>query len=383
VSTHEVWVDLSASRERRYPVRVGPDALMSLARDLPRWAPAHTYALISDRTVMPRHGEKLAGELRGGGHRVETFTIPSGEEHKTRAEWARLTDAMLARELGRDTAVLALGGGVVGDMAGFAAATFMRGLPVVQLPTTLLAMVDASVGGKTGVDTAAGKNLVGAFHPPRAVVADTRLLDSLPEDQLRSGLAEAIKHGLIADADYLEWTETAFPRIIAGDDEARSALVARSVEIKAGVVSRDEREGGERKILNFGHTVGHAVEAVTGYSMLHGCAVGIGMVVEAEVGERLGVTEPGVTRRIREVLAGAGLPHTLPADVDPERVLAAARSDKKSRQGLVEYALLRRVGSADPGEDGRWSRPVPESLVREALGALGPLGSPGGARIAP
>jgi 3-dehydroquinate synthase len=346
-----------------YDVIVAEGALRSLPARLAEVAPAHAYAVVSDDRVAGLHGDALLGVLRGAGLRAELFAFPAGEENKTRARWGEVTDAMLAAGLGRDCAVLAFGGGVTGDLAGFVAATYMRGVPLVQLPTTLLAMIDSSVGGKTGVDTAAGKNLVGAFLQPTVVVADTEVLRTLPEAEARAGLAEAIKHGAIADAAYLDRIDAALPALLRLEQGAIADLVTRSVEIKAEVVGRDEREAGPRKILNFGHTIGHAVEALSGYRLLHGEAVAIGMVAEAALGESLGVTEPGTATRLREVLSRAGLPTALPAGIALPTVVAATRTDKKARRGRAEYSLIERLGTASPGPEGRWSWPVEETEI--------------------
>jgi len=311
-------------------------------------APAHRYAIIADANVAPLYGARVRESL--GAAQTELLTIPAGESHKTRDQWASLTDSLLAHGFGRDTTILALGGGVVGDLAGFVAATYMRGVPFVQLPTTLLAMIDASVGGKTGVDTAAGKNLVGAFHRPRTVIVDPATLASLPIAQLRSGVAEAIKHGAIADAAYFASVDSALPAAFdapAGD--AMRALIVRSVQIKAGVVMLDERENGVRRILNFGHTLGHAIEAESGYRLLHGEAIAIGMVLEARLGERLGATRSGTAQTLRDTLQRAGLPVDVPAHLSGAHILAAARGDKKAREGVTEYALLEKLGSAVAG----------------------------------
>jgi 3-dehydroquinate synthase len=353
----------SAGGPHGYAVIVGPGALRSLPAQLAATAPAHAYAVISDETVARLHAGPLLEGLRAAGVRAELLTFPAGEGNKTRERWGELTDAMLAARLGRDAAVLAFGGGVTGDLAGFVAATYMRGLPLVQLPTTLLAMIDSSVGGKTGVDTPTGKNLVGAFLQPTVVLADTEVLRTLPEAELCAGLAEAIKHGAIADAGYLERIDDALPAILGREPEPIAELVVRSVEIKAEVVGRDEREAGPRKMLNFGHTIGHAVESLSGYRLLHGEAVAIGMVAEAALGEDLGVTEPGTARRLREVLTRAGLPTALPADMGMSAIVEATRSDKKARRGRAEYSLIERLGAASPGPDGRWSWPVEESAV--------------------
>jgi 3-dehydroquinate synthase len=292
--------------------------------------------------------------------------IPSGEAHKTRDTWARITDGLLDAGCGRDTTVVALGGGVVGDLAGFVAATFMRGVPVVQCPTTLLAMIDASIGGKTGVDTAAGKNLVGAFHPPSAVLADVETIHTLSLAQRRAGLAEAIKHGVLADAEYFARLDADLPALLDAEPSATLDAVARSVEIKAEVVRADEREHGRRKTLNLGHTLGHALEHVSGYALLHGEAVAIGMVLEARIAERLGVADPGTAQRISDVLARAGLPVQRPAALSVDAVVDATRLDKKARGGRVEYALPARIGAMAAADAG-WSLPVDDQLVHEVL----------------
>jgi 3-dehydroquinate synthase len=343
------------------------DRIDAIVRDV---APAHRYAIVTDSNVGPVYSGRVQSAL--GASRTLVYTIPAGEEHKTRETWSSLTDALLADGFGRDTTVLALGGGVVGDLAGFVAATYMRGVPYVQVPTSLLAMIDASVGGKTGVDTRAGKNLVGAFHQPAAVVADMSVLATLPADHLRAGLAEAIKHGVVADAAYFDVVSSVAPRLsargFAGEltSEAMLDLVARSVEIKADVVRRDEREGGVRKTLNFGHTIGHAVELGSNFTLLHGFAVAIGMVYEAEIAERLGIAESGTATRIREASGAAGLPDVRPSSMTVADIVAATHGDKKARGGQVEYALPLRIGAmADAG--GRWSLPVDDDLVRAVL----------------
>lgn len=359
-------VRVAAGTAAAYAVCIGAGAWSTLPDVLARRAPAHRYAVIADSTVAGLYADRVLGLLGAAGVAADHFLFPAGEENKNRAEWARLSDALLAAGYGRDAVVLALGGGVAGDLAGFVAATFMRGIPVVQLPTSLLAMVDASVGGKTGVDTPAGKNLIGAFHPPRAVLADVTALGTLPLEQLRSGLAEAVKHGAIADAAHLAWIEGAAERLLHAEPQALTELIVRSVGIKAAVVARDEREAGPRKTLNFGHTLGHAVEMLSGFRLLHGEAVAIGMVAEARLGEQLGHTAAGTADRLARLLRRLGLPTNLPPEFTPRQVLAATRTDKKARAGRVEYALLRGVGSAaDFG--GRWGVPVAD---REVLAAL-------------
>ena len=346
-------------------VTVARGALDALGDLVARAAPAHRCVLITDEHVGPLYAARARAAL--GATPVTVLAIPPGEAQKTRARWAELTDAMLAAGCGRDTTVLALGGGVVGDLAGFVAATFMRGVPVVQVPTTLLAMMDASIGGKTGVDTPAGKNLVGAFHQPAAVVVDPDVLDTLPASQLRAGMAEAIKHGVIADADYFAALDDALPALLADvRHPAMVDVIARGIAIKCDVVRRDEREAGVRKILNFGHTLGHAIETESDYRLLHGEAVAIGMVLEGALAERVGAAEPGTAARVEAAVRRAALPGTLPRDMAPARILARTRGDKKARAGIAEYTLPRRIGEMTGAASG-WSIRVSDDDVMAVL----------------
>ena len=348
-----------------YPVRVGRGVLGDLPGLLREHASAHRYALLADARVLAHHGDRITGLLEAAGVEVTVHTFPPGEENKTRGQWARLTDEMLAVGIGRDGCVLALGGGVAGDLAGFVAATFMRGIPVVQLPTSLVAMVDSSVGGKTGVDVPSGKNLVGAFHPPRFVLADTELAATLPRSERSQGLAEAVKHGAILDAAYLRAIVDGAEALLSGDPAATASMVTRSVELKSGVVSRDEREGGLRQILNFGHTLGHAFEAASDFQLPHGSSIAIGMVLEARLGVRLGVTVPGVPEALEVALGAVGLPIRPEAAVELETLLDLVSRDKKVRRGVARYVLLRALGEVHPGEG--WSHAVPLEVVREVL----------------
>jgi 3-dehydroquinate synthase len=335
-----------------------------LARAL---APAYRYALITDSNVGPLYAKKVAAKLDPDA--MDILTIPAGESNKTRDTWSRLTDQMLAKGYGRDAAVIALGGGVVGDLAGFVAATFMRGIPVIQVPTTLLAMIDASIGGKTAVDTPAGKNLVGAFHAPAAVLIDPQVLTTLPLRELRAGFAEALKHGVIADEPYLNDVASRASGLLSADGskgDSMFSLIVRSVEIKADIVSRDEREAGLRQILNFGHTIGHAVELVSGYSLLHGEAVAIGMALESELAEQIGIAQTGTAATVISALKSAGLPTALPSGSDGDAVIEAMRSDKKGRSGRTRFALPLRIG-AMAGADTGWTVLVSDDQLREVL----------------
>lgn len=362
----EVWERRIRTGRGAYPVRVRPGLVDELGREVAALRSEGRVAVISDATVAGLHGGRALEALRREGLDAQLLTFPPGERWKTRESWVALTDAMLARGLDRDTLVLALGGGVTGDLAGFVAATYLRGVPVVQVPTTLVAMVDASVGGKTGVDVPAGKNLVGAFHPPLAVLVDPQVIGTLPREERARGLAEVVKHGAVRSRAYLEVTARAASRILDGEPDGVEAVVRGSVELKAQVVEEDEREGGVRRILNFGHTLGHALEASTGFALSHGEAVAVGMVLEARLGELLGITEPGTASTLREVLETLELPTRPPAGIDPASVLSATRSDKKISRGSVRYSLLRALGEADPA-GGEWVRPVPDALVLEVL----------------
>ncbi len=325
--------------------------------------------MVTDSNVAPIYGRQVVSQI-GGDSRCDLLEFPAGEPSKTRRSWAELTDRMLESGFGRDTVVVALGGGVAGDLGGFLAATYLRGVPLVQVPTSLLAMIDSSVGGKTGVDTRYGKNLVGAFHQPRAVVVDTSTLSTLPDRHLRAGIAEAIKHGAIADLDYFQWIAAHCPEVLHRGSAALIQMVRRSVEIKAAVVSNDERERGPRAKLNFGHTVAHALEAASDYELIHGEAVALGMLAEAHLGEDLGVTTSGTAAMIRELLVAADLPTQLPPDIDAESVLRLLAADKKSRMGSVRFALLDRVGQVARGPELAWTHSAPESATRHAIQRL-------------
>jgi 3-dehydroquinate synthase len=315
---------------------------------------------------MPLYGIPLARRL--GVPETDCLTIVAGESSKTRSEWARLTDLMLERGFGRDSVVVAVGGGVVGDLAGFVAATYMRGVPVIQVPTTLLAMIDASIGGKTGVDTDAGKNLVGAFHEPVLVLADLPVLRTLPPAEFRAGLAEALKHGLITSTGELDWLLANAAALARLELPALRELVRRHVAIKVRVVKRDMHEAGVRKTLNFGHTIGHAIESVSNYAMLHGECVAIGMLAEARIASAMRIAAPSLVDRVRAALDALGLPSSVPRQMASDTILAATRTDKKARAGAVEYALLADVGQIAAADSG-YGTSVPDSVVVDALNA--------------
>ncbi len=353
------------TRDGSYPVLVGSGLLAQLPSLLREHVVAQRFAFISDDRVSRLHAQGVMEACRGSGLDASLFTFSAGEPSKTRGSWSTLTDELLEAGFGRDTCVVAVGGGVTTDLAGFVAATFLRGVPVVQVPTSYLAMIDASVGGKTGVDVDAGKNLVGAFHAPRLVVADPNVLSSLPREERAQGLVEAFKHGAILDEAYFRQLEDNVAALLDADVPAAYAAVLRSVELKAAVVAEDEFEEGYRQILNFGHTLGHALEAASDYALGHGRAVALGMLLEAEVGERLGITEAGTRQQLASALGG--LVATVSQSVDADVAVRYLRADKKARAGRLRVVLLRRLGEVDPGQG--WSHEVPEQLLSEVLGS--------------
>jgi 3-dehydroquinate synthase len=349
----------------RYPVYVETGVLGRLGALVEQHLSGRRVAMIADAEVHRLYRDGRLGPVTW---KDEALTFEPGERSKTREEWSRLSDELLRRGYGRDSGIVALGGGVAGDLAGFVAATYMRGVPYLQTPTTLLAMLDASVGGKTGVDTAEGKNLIGAFHPPAAVIADPATLATLPEREFRGGLAEAVKHGVIADSAYFDWIEREADAILRHDPAALERLVRRSVEIKADVVSADEREGGRRAILNAGHTVAHALERASSYRIPHGEAVALGLVAEAALGEQLGIAAPGLAARIAAVLTCLGLPVRLAPVLSPDAVVPAMASDKKNRARTIHFALPSAVGAM--GAEGEWTVAAPEGAIRKALASI-------------
>jgi 3-dehydroquinate synthase len=328
---------------RSYPILIG-SGLLARADLLSQHVPARDVLLVSNTTVAPLYAAALRKGL--GDRRVVEVTLPDGEEHKTLTTVSRVLDVLVANRFARDAAVVALGGGVVGDMAGFAAACYQRGVAYVQVPTTLLAQVDSSVGGKTGVNHPGGKNLIGAFHQPVAVIADTETLKTLPPRELRAGLAEVIKYGLISDETLFAWLEQHMDQLLAHDPEALSHIIGRSCEIKAEMVGRDEREHGDRALLNLGHTFGHALESATGYTRwLHGEAVGAGLLMAATMSREAGLLSTDYVERLQRLLVRTGLP-TEARDVRVDTVLEHMRIDKKVKGGRIRLVLLRSIGAS-------------------------------------
>lgn len=351
-----------------YFIEIGPALLDDGAR-LAAHARGRHALLLSDSHVAPLYAARVEAALRQARPDLQlaTHVMPAGEAHKTLASFGGAIDALAALGATRDATVYALGGGVVGDLAGFAAACWMRGVDCVQLPTTLLSMVDSSVGGKTAVDIPQGKNLVGAFHPPRAVIADTGALRTLPPRELRAGLAEVVKYGALGDPLFFEWLERERAPLLAGDDRALAEAIARSCGHKAAIVERDPLERGERALLNLGHTFGHAIEAEQGYAgadrdaLNHGEAVAVGMVLAARLSAMLGMAPESDTERLRSLLRAYGLPVDVPPGLAPAELLGRMRLDKKNLAGRLRLVLWRGIGKAEVVPD------VDEARVLEVL----------------
>ena len=351
--------------ERSYHILIGCGLLANVASyaDLPQ---ASTALIVSNTTVAPLYAEALRAALAGRYPQIHELRLPDGEEYKNWQTLQRIFDSLLSNACDRKTTIFALGGGVVGDMTGFAAASYMRGVPFVQVPTTLLAQVDSSVGGKTAINHPLGKNMIGAFYQPQLVVCDLAVLDTLPAREFSAGLAEVIKYGPISDMAFFDWLERNMDALIAHDRDALAHAVRRSCEIKAWVVGQDEKETGLRAILNFGHTFGHAIEAGMGYGVwLHGEGVGAGMVMAAELSHRLGLVDGEFVARLNLLIQRAGLPTKGPildAADNAGRYLELMRIDKKSEAGEIRFVVIDGPGKAAV-------RAAPDSLVREVIDA--------------
>ncbi len=330
--------------ERSYPITIGGGLLQDVGVDLVERNIAKRYAIISDDQVASLYGTKLLKSLEHAGVEAEMITIPHGEATKNISTIGQLASELAKRGFDRSDGLIALGGGVAGDITGFLASIYMRGIPFVQVPTTLLAQVDSSVGGKTGVDIPEGKNLIGTFYQPRVVYIDTDVLQTLPESELRGGLAEVIKYGIIIDVDFFSYLQTHRAAILNLESEEVATMVRKCCEIKAMVVEQDEREGGLRRILNFGHTIGHAVEAASDFSINHGFAVAIGMCAVAELAVKGGYTIQGVADEVRKIITDYGLPDTIPADLDQVLIKAYLQTDKKTVGGRVFFVLPEKIG---------------------------------------
>ena len=346
--------------ERSYPIHIGAGLIDRAELYRPHLA-GGSAAIVTNEVVAPLYLSRVKKAIEAAGARSVEITVPDGEQAKTWQNLQRIFDVLLEARCGRDTLLVALGGGVVGDLAGFAAAVYQRGMPLLQVPTTLLAQVDSSVGGKTAINHARGKNMIGAFHQPRAVISDVATLDTLPERELRAGLAEVIKHGLALDPEFVDWLERHVEKLVAREPDALAYAVKRCCGLKAKIVAADERETGVRALLNFGHTFGHAIEAGTGYgTWLHGEAIAAGMVMAAELSLRMKLIQEGDVVRVRKLMERAGLPVSGPA-LAPERLMDLMALDKKTAQGKLRFVVLEGIGRA------ALRGGIDDRLVREAI----------------
>ena len=370
--TKKIAVELG---RRTYQVSVGVDVLDGVGGVVAEFAPTGRAVVITDSNVRRLYADAVVAGLTGAGLGADVIDFPAGEQHKNLTTYGRLANALLelSPPIDRAGLIVALGGGVAGDLAGFVAATVLRGINYVNVPTTLLADVDAAVGGKTGVDTPAGKNLIGAFHQPRAVIIDAAVLKTLPAGELGNGLAECVKHAVMADADGLDFIEQHADEILAADAAVLGDLIARNVAIKAEVVASDERESGRRAHLNLGHTIGHAIEAAAGYEGIsHGQAVSLGMTAALHIAAARGLIPPDSAERVGRVLARlslpvafADLPQLPPAARDAARLRQIMRRDKKARGGVVRFVLPTKLGGVAVFDD------VTDEQVNAAIEALG------------
>lgn len=348
--------------DRSYPIHIGT----GLLREAGLWAnllpsrASRKLALVTNDRVGPLYADALKATLEPLGCKITTIVLPDGEQFKTLESFGKVIDGLMQARMERKSTLIALGGGVVGDLAGFAAACYQRGMPFIQVPTTLLSQVDSSVGGKTAVNHPLGKNMVGAFYQPQAVVIDLQTLGSLPDQELSAGMAEVIKYGCIMDANFFDWLEAHMPALMARDPELLAQAVYRCCELKAQVVALDERESGARALLNFGHTFGHAIESEMGYGQwLHGEAVGCGMRIASELSSQLGLLDAKAKSRIERLIAAAGLPTQAP-DWPAETYLKAMAHDKKAEAGEIRYILLQAMGKA-------FVRSVDDQAVSQAI----------------
>ena len=348
--------------ERSYDICIGKNILRNIGSSLKSFGLSPRIAIVTNPTVYPLYGAVVAKSLKKAGFDVLSVTIPDGEEYKDLLWAEHVFNILLKAKLDRSSALVALGGGVIGDITGFAASTYMRGISYIQVPTTLLAQVDSSVGGKTGVNHRLGKNMIGTFWQPRLVWIDTATLKTLPGREFLSGLAEVIKHGVIWDGKLFDFLEAGKKKILNLDNKSIMHIIKRSCEIKAEVVSKDERESGLRSILNFGHTIGHAIETATGYRRyLHGEAVAIGMCLEAELSGKLKFIGSDKVRRIKSLVESYGLPSEMPEDIDIKHILSSMELDKKVVAGELRFILPERIGKV------KIHKGVSERVIRELL----------------
>lgn len=362
----DIRVKLIKTEDKSYNIMIQDGVLNQIATKIKEANLGHKFAIVTDSNVEPLYAEDLAEKFNNSGLDNKVIAIPAGEQNKSREIKAWIEDQMLEDKFGRDSVVIAVGGGVVGDIAGYVAASYTRGLPYVQIPTTLVACVDSSIGGKTAVDTPHGKNLIGAFHQPWAVFIDVNTLLTLKEKEIREGLAEVIKYGVISDKDLFSFLQDNMDLIFSYDKDALTHIIKRGCEIKAEVVEKDERESNLRKILNFGHTVGHAVENLSEYKISHGEAISIGMVVEGKLAVEMGLWNELDLAKLVDLIKKAGLPTDVPDYMDANKIIDAMKLDKKSRGGQIEMALPSQIGEMAK-VNGEYGIKIEEPIIEKTI----------------
>jgi len=362
-----VKVNLKRKEDNSYEIIIGNNILNDIPSELTKRGLAHSYVIITDSNVSTVYGNKLLASFRRAKLNTHLISFPAGEKNKNRGTKVLIENEMMKLRLSRDTAVIALGGGVVGDVAGFVAATYNRGIPYIQIPTTLVACVDSSIGGKTGVDTPYGKNLIGSFHQPSRVYIDVQTLFTLEKKEVRQGLAEVIKYGVIKDEKFFRYLENYIYQVFAFNFEILVQIIKKCCRIKGKIVEIDERESNLRKILNFGHTIGHAIEQLYNYKISHGEAISIGMILEGKIALKIGLWKLDEFERLNILLKKAGLPTLLPSRINVKRLINIMRLDKKTRGGIIEMVLPRRIGEMSE-INGKYGIKVDERLITSLFG---------------
>lgn len=359
-------IKIASAKATVYPILVDSGLFKQVATWLPQDLRCHQIVIVTDHTVRKLYVDSLIQDLQAQNINTLLISIPVGEKSKTYATKQYIEEKMLQHRCDRNTLLLAVGGGVIGDVAGFVAATYMRGIAYIQVPTTLLAMVDSSVGGKTGINTAYGKNLIGAFWQPKAVVADVNCLNTLPKKQIINGLIEALKIFVTNDKRSLEYARKHVEKIMAYDPAVLKEIISRSIKIKAAIVVQDEKEENQRRVLNFGHTIGHALEQISQYKILHGYAVALGMLVEAKISQHLGLLEPKAYLMVQEVLFMLGISGKALKKFSIDEIIQATHLDKKTKAGEVHYVLLSAIGKVHSDHQ-NFTYPVADKIVKQAL----------------
>lgn len=362
----KINVKIPQKESATYEINLATGLLKNMSKLLKNLTPAEQYIIITDTNVKKMYGEKLLADLKKSGLKADILAISAGEKSKSEAMHSKLTHALLQKKCGRNTIILALGGGVIGDIAGYTAATYMRGIPYIQIPTTLLAMIDSSIGGKVGIDTKFGKNLIGAFHQPIAVIADLDCLKKLPIEEVKNGLIEAVKIFITNDKSFFELAEKNVKKLLKKDVKLLEKIIGHAIELKRDIVEKDEKEANERMTLNFGHTIGHAVEQLFKFKVPHGYCVGLGILIESRMANILGTLHTEDFLKIRKLINALGIDEKLLSKFSPATVIKQASLDKKSKNGEAKYVVLEKIGSIK-NDKTIFAHPVDSNIIKQAF----------------